>query len=72
MIYPGSPWCATTLLKKAVATLAAVVELRGIKLHIFKNLSTTVITVEQPSSSGKSVMKSMWTVCHGVSGYERD
>ena len=59
MIYLGSPWCATTLLKKVVATLAAVVELRGTKLHIFKNLSTTVITVEQPSSSGKSVMKSM-------------
>ena len=59
MIYLGSPWCVTTLLKKAVAILAAMVELRGTKLHIFKNLSTTVITVEQPSSSGKSVIKSM-------------
>ena len=59
MIYLGSPWCATTLLKKAFATLAAVVELRGTTLQIFENLSTTVIAVEQPSSSGKSVMKPM-------------
>ena len=46
MIYLGSPWRATTLLKKGVATLAAIVELRGTKPHIFKNLSTTIITVE--------------------------
>ena len=59
MIYLGSPRCATSLLKKVLATLAAVVELRGIKVLIFKNLSITIITVKQPSSSGKSVMKSM-------------
>ena len=59
MIYLGSPWCTTTSLKKAVATLAAVMELIGMKLHIFKNLSIIVITVEHPSSSGKSVIKSM-------------
>ena len=46
MIYLGSPWCVTTLLKKAVATIAAMVELKEIKLHIFENLSTTIITVE--------------------------
>ena len=69
MIYLGSPWCATTLLNKEVATLAAMVKLRGTKLHIFENLSRTVITVEQPSSSGMSVMKSMWTVCYRVSGH---
>ena len=59
MICLASPWYTTTSLKKAFATLAAIVELRGTKLHIFKNLSTTVITVVQPSSSGKSVTKSM-------------
>ena len=32
-------------LKKAIATLAAAVELRGTKPHICKSLSTTVITV---------------------------
>ena len=71
MIYLGSPWCVTTFLKKVVATLAAMVELRGTKLHIFENLSTTIITVEETSSSDKSVIKSMWTVCHGVFGYGR-
>ena len=71
MIYLGSPWCVTTLLKKVVATLAAMVDLRGIKLQIFENLSTTVITVEKPLSSGKSMTKSMSTVYHGVSGYGR-
>ena len=59
MIYLGSPWCTKTSLKKAVAALAIMVELRGTKLHIFENLSTTVITDEQPSSSGKYLMKSM-------------
>ena len=59
MIYLGSLWCTTTLLKKVVAILAAVVVLRGIKLHTFENLSTTVTTVEQPSSSGKSMTKSL-------------
>ena len=71
MIYLGSSWCATTSLKKALTTLAAVVELRGTKLHIFENLSTTVITVDQPSYSGKSVTKSIGTIYHGVSGYGR-
>ena len=59
MIYLVSPWCTATSLKKAVAILTAVVELRGIKLHVFENLSTTVITVEQPLSSSKSMIKSM-------------
>ena len=59
MIWLGSPWCTTVSLKKLIATLAAVVELRGTKLDIFKNLSIIAITVEQPSSSGKSVTKSM-------------
>ena len=71
IIYLGNPWCAITLLKKVVATLVAVVELRGTKLHIFKNLSTTIITVEQPSSYGKSVIKSMCTIYHWVSGHGR-
>ena len=57
MIYLGSPWCATTLLKKVVATIAVVVVLRGTKLHTFENLSKTIITIEQPSSSGNSVIK---------------
>ena len=59
MIYLGSPWCATTLLNKVVAIIAAVVELRGTKLYILEILSITIITVEQLSSSGKFLMKSM-------------
>ena len=58
-------------LKKVVATLAAVVELRRAKLHIFENLSTTGIIVKYLSSSGKSMMKSMLTVCHGASEHGR-
>ena len=59
MICLGTPWCATTYLKKVVATLVAVVELSGTKLHIFENLFTVVITVEQPSFSSKSMTKPM-------------
>ena len=54
-----------------LATLAAVVELRGTKLHIFESLSITFISMEQPSSFGKSVIKSMRTVYHGVPGYSK-
>ena len=47
MIYLGSLCCIIIALNKVVATLAAVVELRGTKLHIFENLATAVITVVQ-------------------------
>ena len=69
MICLGSPWCATISLKKAAATSTLVVDFRGTKQHIFEKRSTTVMIVVQSSSAGKSVMKSMCMVCHGISGH---
>ena len=70
MIYLGSLCCIIIALNKVVATLAAVVELRGTKLHIFKNLSITIITVEQLWSSGKLVIKSSGPYATGSLGIE--
>ena len=68
MIALGSPWWLTTSARKWSVTCRASVSRNGDSTTIFLNRSTHVMIVPYPSSSGSSVMKSIWICSHDPSG----